>query len=158
MLNFKFISRKIMKEKLLAHLNQLIDDRIAVLQLSIEAAKQSRDNETKSTAGDKYETGRSMAQMELHKLNEQLQQALKQKEAISKIPIDRQHNTIEFGSLVSASSGTYFISVGLGKIEFESHPVFCVSLASPIGRQLEGGKPGDSIKINSSFIEILGIK
>jgi len=69
------------KMKQLIH-NQLLTDldkRIKSAKEFIESAKESRDNDTKSSAGDKFETGREMMQMEIDKNETQLRKALKLK-------------------------------------------------------------------------------
>jgi len=48
------------KTELLATLNTLLNEKIRVLQESIQTTKDSRDSDGKSSAGDKYETGRAM--------------------------------------------------------------------------------------------------
>jgi len=54
-----------------------IDERIQVANQAIQFAQDSANDETKSTAGDKYETGRAMAQLEIEKINAQLNESKK---------------------------------------------------------------------------------
>jgi len=60
------------KAAVLAKLNQLLDEQNALLENMIEEAKKSRDNETKSSVGDKFETGRARLQTEIDRYNIQL--------------------------------------------------------------------------------------
>jgi len=60
------------KKKLLSTLQAILENNSKETRLALEFAKESRDNETKSTAGDKYETGRAMADIEVQKLDMQL--------------------------------------------------------------------------------------
>ena len=46
---------------------KIIDQRIESTKQAIEYARESRDNETKCSSGDKYETGRTMMNFELEK-------------------------------------------------------------------------------------------
>ena len=44
-----------------------LDRKIEVINKAIVLAKDSRNNDTKSSAGDKFETGREMMQIEIEK-------------------------------------------------------------------------------------------
>ena len=65
-----------------------MDKRIETANRDIQLAKESRDNETKSTAGDKYETGRAMVQFELEKNKVQLNKAIQLKNELSQINLN----------------------------------------------------------------------
>ena len=45
-----------------------INQRMATAQQAIHTAQASANEETKSSAGDKYETGRAMMQLEIEKI------------------------------------------------------------------------------------------
>ena len=61
-----------LKEQILNQLLTQLDQKTETAKTAIESAKESRDNDTKSSAGDKFETGREMMQMEIDK-NEALE-------------------------------------------------------------------------------------
>lgn len=63
------------KQSLYTHCQNHINDRISLLEKQLQSLKEARDNETKSSAGDKFETGRAMMQSEVQKIQSQLQQA-----------------------------------------------------------------------------------
>ncbi|MCK7553750.1 hypothetical protein MKQ70_01525 [Chitinophaga sedimenti] len=52
------------KTRLKAAGELLIKDRIATTQLAIDNAQEAANNEGKSSAGDKYETGRAMGHLQ----------------------------------------------------------------------------------------------
>jgi uncharacterized protein YgiM (DUF1202 family) len=135
----------------------VIDEKISVCKNSIESAKESRDNDTKSSVGDKYETNRAMMQIELEKNNQQLAQYLKQKKELSDIDINRTFDKVEFGSLLLTNQGNYFISVGLGKFEIEDGLFYAISMASPIGQILKNRIIGDIIQFQAKNFIIEGI-
>ena len=62
-----------------------VHERIAATQEAIYTAQLSANEETKSSAGDKYETGRAMAQLEIEKNTAQLAEALKLKQMLKQI-------------------------------------------------------------------------
>ena len=62
----------IFKSSLYQHLVKEVNYKIDALSNEIKLLDQSRDSNTKSSAGDKYETDRSMVQLELEKYQSQL--------------------------------------------------------------------------------------
>ena len=149
MINLKYLSQ----QKILTLLNSKTES----IESHITSTKESRDNNTKSSAGDKHETSRAMMQIELENNQKQLQQTLTLKQELSKINLERKYTTADFGSLVLTDKGKYFISIGIGKIEVENETVFAISLASPIGQQLKGKKKGDVVTFNGNTIEVLEV-
>jgi transcription elongation GreA/GreB family factor len=147
-----------MKKQIFKRLNEMLNQRIDAAKKSIEEVIEARDEETKSTIGDKYETGRVMVEMEMDKLNEQLEQALTLKKNLSYVKVDSVSQQVEYGSIVKTNLGTYFIAVGLGVIEVENQKIFCISLASPIGQAIRDKKTGDKVQFQNRVIEILKIE
>ena len=133
------------KSKILVHqkLGEILDGKIEEASLAIASVKESRDNETKSSAGDKHETARAMMQIEMVQNEEQLSKAIHLQNEYSKIKLEKEYNKVEMGSLVFTNHENYFISVGIGKIVIENEIFYAVSLASPIGMFLKDKKPGD---------------
>lgn len=135
----------------------ILEANVSEAKASIESAKESRNSDTKSSAGDKYETGRAMMQMEMEKGEMQLNKALSQLNEFSKINLEKQFKQVEFGSLVLTNNGNYFVSIGLGKMEVDKEIYFAVSLSSPIGSALHFKKVGESFDFNGNKIVILSI-
>jgi len=108
-------TKKALHSQLLQDLNQRIDR----LEYSIRETSDSMKNDTKSSAGDKFETGREMMQIELNNQHAQLNQLLRLKKDLTLIDPNVKTRTIEFGSLVETSNGHYFIAVALGKVKVD---------------------------------------
>jgi transcription elongation GreA/GreB family factor len=140
-----------MKKILLKKLNELLDDRLELTQKSIAEAIESRDEETRSTMGDKYETGRAMVEMEMNKLHEQLDQLIKQKKALSNLKGDSVLDHVDFGSLVETNLGRYFVAVGLGMLTVENEKIYCISLASPVGQAIRDKKAGEKVNFRAEI-------
>lgn len=136
------------KRILYNHILESIDLKISVAKESIELAKEARENDTKSSAGDKFETGREMMQAEIDKNESQIWKAQKAKNNLSKIDLNKSFEKVEFGSLVETTNGNYFISIANGKINIKQKDFFTVSLVSPIGAVLINRKVGDKINFN----------
>lgn len=143
-----------LKAALLWQLHGLLDERIAGLEQSLTATRESRDSDTKSSAGDKYETGREMAQQEMDKQTAQLAKTHCMKRELTAIKPETEKQVAEFGSLVVCDSGNYFISIPLGQIDMCGCQFFCLSLASPLGQALAGRRPGDKLLFNGKTFRI----
>lgn len=146
-----------LKALIVKRLTEAINEKAAIVKNEIQLAIETRDNETKSNVGDKYETTREMMQLEIEKNALQLNKYELQKNELLKIDINKSHHKVELGSFVFTAENTYFISIGLGKIEIENEPVFCISLISPIGKLLQNKKAGDKINFQGKEIRILKI-
>ena len=131
------------KNRLLSHLHQAVDQKIATSKSMIDSAVESKTNETKSTAGDKYETGRAMMQAEQEKSEVRLAQSMYLKNVLNTIKTDHKHKLVQMGSLVSTKDHHYFISIGMGKIILKDHLIYAISPESPIGKLLLGKKVDD---------------
>lgn len=134
-----------------------IEDKIASLQLAIKSIEESRNNETKSSAGDKYETGRAMLHMEEEKSRTQLVKTQELKLLLSEINPETSFDEVALGCLVVCTQGKYFISVPIGKLVLHDETYYCISMASPIGLKLRGKKVGEEISMGDKKIKILNI-
>lgn len=146
-----------LKKELLAQLLQHIDQGIAEMEQAIASAKESRDNESKSSAGDKYETGRAMMQIELENNGRQLEKARRAKQDLHQLNLQETHSVAGQGSLVHTNQGIYFISIGFGKLELAEQPYYAISLASPIGQVLKNAKVGEIVSFQGNVLEVLSI-
>jgi hypothetical protein len=146
-----------LKELIINQINVIIQKRIDDANNAIFSAKESRDKETKSSVGDKYETGRAMVQFELEKHSLQLQKAIDLKNELTKINLNKIHYSVEFGSLVLTNKNNYFISFALGKIEIRNQVFYCISLLSPIGKLLYHKKENDKIMFQGNEFTITKI-
>lgn len=142
------------KEKLYQKCETYIDQRIQSIQDRLRSIEESKNTETKSSAGDKYETGRAMMQIEEDKANAQLQAAQQVKLSLSRIDIHKRSEKVQAASLVYTNRGVYFIAIGLGKVEWEGQLYFCVSANAPIAIALMGKSAGDQVVFNQQTIEI----
>lgn len=147
-----------LKEQLIKHLQRKIRSRLDELNESVNSAKASRDNETKSSVGDKYETSREMINFEIEKFSVQLSKTTKLFIELDKINLQKAYDCVEFGSLVFTNYGNYFISIGIGKIEIKNESFFCISLASPIGKTLHHKNVGEKINFQGKEITIMEIR
>jgi hypothetical protein len=148
------ISFEMIKKDIIAAILNILDNKIELAKQAIDSVKESRDNETKSSVGDKYETGRTMMQFELEKHMVQKNKAENQKNELLKIDINKPYKEVELGSLVLTDAGDFFISTGLGKITIGSRLFFCISPASPAGKLMLGKLTGETFFLQGKQIII----
>lgn len=133
------------KEELYSLCQEYINRRIEASRRAIVEAQESANEETKSLSGDKYETGRAMAQLEIEKNTQQLSESLKLKSALDLVRIDIPSPVVTPGSLIVTDRGTFFIAISLGKVLLRDRSFFVIAPSSPLGQQLMGSKAGDAI-------------
>jgi len=151
------LMKKNIKNKLLEKLHAQLDTQIETAQAAINSAKESKNNETKSSAGDKFETGRAMMQIEQEKNELQLSKTFQLKNLLQQIDIEKETETVGFGSLVTTNRGKYFIAIGIGKIKIENEIYFVISLDSPVGKLLLGKRVGEEIEFRGQRFLVEGI-
>ena len=144
-----------LKKKLLELCLQQVNDKINILQSEFNVYKDSAANETKSTAGDKHDTSKSMMQMEQEKMSAQLKDILNQKKILLSIKVNVLQKTIGLGSLVHTDQGVFFLSIFSKPITIDESLYIPISLQSPIGKELIKSKPGFSFMFNSKQYKVL---
>jgi transcription elongation GreA/GreB family factor len=113
--------------------------------VAIQTAQLSANEETKSSAGDKYETGRAMAQLEIENNSAQLRESMKLKQVLEQISFDQKSTYVQIGSLVTTNQGIFYIAISAGQFVIEDETYFAISAASPIGQKLMG------LRVDASF-------
>jgi transcription elongation GreA/GreB family factor len=120
-------------------------------------AKESRDSDTKSSAGDKFETGREMMQREMDKISASLDMLKGQLAQMKRIDIHENQARVGIGSFIETDAENYYLSVGLGRLTCSGTPFYAISADSPIGELLLGKKNKDSIELRGRKITIKSI-
>lgn len=144
-----------LKEQIVNRILSIVEEKYEEAVKAIQQVKESRDNESKSSVGDKYETGRSMLMFEMEKHSAQLQKAQRQKHELTQINFRKKPDRVKFGSLVFTNRGVYFLAIALGKIELNGEIYFCISPASPFGKLIQNKKVGDKFHFQGNEIILL---
>ena len=133
---------------------KLLTNSIVHATKDYELAKESRDSDTKSSAGDKFETGREMMQREMDKISASIDQSKNQLNFLSKINLNRPYSTVDLGCLIITDQGIYYISIGLGKVEINAEIIYAISLDSPLGQLFKGKRVGDELEFRGKTLKI----
>ncbi len=146
------------KQQLYDFCQTFVEGRISRIRNNIKDVQESLSSETKSSAGDKHETGRAMLQLEREKMGQQLAEAEKIRMVLAKVGLENKSGTVGLGSWVKTSKTDYFLSISAGEYKDNGPSVFCISTGTPIGRLLLGKSEGDTITFNLEEIKILKIE
>lgn len=137
-----------LKEELFKRCTEFILQRINTAETALQQAQEASNDDTKSSAGDKFETTREMMQQDIARNKNLLfdgQQNLQLLNSIEHIPAsDAARN----GSLVWTANGIFYISISAGQIKVDEKVIFAISAASPIGKLLMGKGAGESFSFN----------
>lgn len=144
------------KQKLSLLINQKLSEKIQTFEKLIAETRAS-NNDTKSSMGDKYETGREMLQQEINNLQVQLNEVLKQQDFLKTILI-KPSEKAEKGAIVKTEKGLFFISVSLGEINFDNQKIICISPESPLAKAMNGKQKGDVFSLNNMSQKIVDIQ
>ncbi|HEY0246201.1 MAG TPA: 3-oxoacyl-ACP synthase, partial [Mucilaginibacter sp.] len=123
----------------------------------IKEAQQASKDDTKSSAGDKYETGRAMMQQETDRNMAQLNEANKLKVALNTISINGSADVIEPGSVVITDNGNFYVAISAGTLPVDGETYFAISPASPIGMKMKGLRVGGEFSLNGKAYHIAHI-
>lgn len=130
---------------------EFIMQRINTAEIALKQSQEASNDDTKSSAGDKFETTREMVSQDIARTKNLLfdgQQNLQLLISLESVP--SPGDTVRNGSLVYTSNGIFYISISGGQIKVEDHLVFAISSASPIGKLMIGKKRGESFSFNQS--------
>jgi len=149
--------KNLKKENIITTAQKLLNSKLVELEKAIFNVQNAANEESKSSMGDKYETGRAMAQNDRAMLENQKNELLKDISTFENINFEQETEFVKSGSLVQTSIGYILVSVSLGKIVEGGLSVILISSASPLGTELSGKKVRDTVTMNGRSIQILGI-
>ncbi len=146
-----------LKEKIIEEISKLLEYKISEVEEELNLLTKDKNQITKSSAGDKFETSRATIQSEFDKVSINLIKLKDQLRKIKLISITSKPQKIGYGTLVKTSNSMYMVSIGYGKLRLDSKDIYVISPLSPIGKKLINKQEGESISFNSKNEEILEI-
>lgn len=145
------------KKEVIKAIEVELEERLAVSTQTYNDALESRNNDTKSSAGDKYETSRAMMQQEMDNAEARIHQVKMFKNELQRLPVEEKSDVIISGSFVETDLGMYFLGLSIGKVELQNQIVYAISTASPLGKMLLHKQVGDEIHLNNTKQSIISI-
>lgn len=124
-------------------------ERLASLQDALGA-------ESKSSAGDKHETGRAMIHREMELVEETRARTQAAQETLKKIqgvplPVSGMH----VGALVETTGPWVFVGIPMGKLQLGEDVVLCVGPSAPIVKVWAGIEEGHEVSLGPNRLTIL---
>ncbi len=136
------------KTELLNQCKAFVNLRLKTIEDIISSNQKGLQSETKSSAGDKHETGRAMLQLEMEKAGMQLAGIRNMQEVLAKIDTTKKTKIAHLGSIIETNTGLYFLSISAGKLMIKDKSFYAVSVSSPIGKILLGKKEKEEFYFN----------
>ena len=139
---------------------QLITQRIEAARQQAVQAQESANSEEKSSAGDKYETGRAMGHLQKDMFARQQAEHTREYAALQQIKIDTINTAAMPGAFIYCSNTAsiertgIFIAAGLGRQSIDGQTILFLSSADPLANTLKNKKPGDIITFNGQSLLI----
>ncbi|MCX8490967.1 MAG: 3-oxoacyl-ACP synthase [Cyclobacteriaceae bacterium] len=146
-----------LKEQLWLQCQQIIEQRLATAQQAMNAAQESANQEEKSSAGDKYETARAMAQLERDKAAMQVEENKKMLIVLNQIRHHSSTETVTLGSIVVTDRNKFYVSISAGKLEIGGECYMAISTQSPIGQLLLYKRTGEFFNFNNQTQNIISV-
>lgn len=129
------------KSGVIAELDKQLQTKLSYLTTNLQQAIYSRNSDTKSSAGDKFETSREMAQIEIHKIESEI---LKTQQFI----YDLFSKVTQF---IITDKGAFLISIPFGKLILNDEKIFCISKNAPITKHLINTKKNSFLYNNIKY-------
>jgi hypothetical protein len=134
-----------------------IGQRINTARAAIDQAQEAANSEEKSSAGDKYETGRAMSHLQQEMHSRQLTEYLKELATLHSVNIEQLYTAGRPGAFLRGEGLGFFIAAGLGKHNIDGETIFFLSPHAPLARLLQNKLAGDRITsgtINTTIKEV----
>ncbi len=142
------------KEELYNLCLEFTNSRWKTIQNTISEIQESLTSETKSSAGDKHETGRAMLQLEREKAGNQLAEIIKIKEILSRIDIKKTTKVAGLGSVIYTTKANYYLAISAGELKIAANTFYAISPNTPIGQLLIGKGVGDEVSFRNQKFKI----
>jgi len=142
------------KQELYSECLTYVESKIEQITLAVDELQKASKLETKSSMGDKYETGRASIQLEMDKYAHQLNEFAGMKRVLFQISVDKEYQTVQPGCVVRTNHINYFIAINAGEFEITGTKYLTISLASPLGKELFKRSTGDVFTFRNKDFKI----
>lgn len=147
-----------MKAEILEKVKEIIEKRMHTSWQAMEAAKNSANEEGKSSAGDKYETARAMGQIDREMNGRMYEQAQLERLILEKINPQIVHTNVSLGALVKTTMGDFFVAIGAGVVALNGKNMMVISPQAPIGQILMGKTRNDTFEFRGKNYKVLSVE
>lgn len=147
-----------LKLRLYKHCLDYVNHQIDIINRALDDAQSAANDETKNSAGDKYETGRAMKQRESEVLVKRLNDYHALQKTLHFIDISKKCDHVRSGALVTTSIGVFFIAISADEVVIDNEEYCLISQESPIGAAMLNCKAGGSFQFRGKAVKILSVE
>lgn len=97
---------------------------------------------------DLYDPYRTQMLSKRDMFAQQLEKAIQDKQLLEKLQPCEECDTVHFGSAVITDKQKLFVSIGLGKFEYDGDTWYAISPRVPLYEAIKGRKKGDTFTFN----------
>lgn len=149
---------KLDKKEVVDRIEKALLDRINTNIEEINSLEKEMGEETKSSAGDKFETAREMMNQSITRMQDSLQQQKKQLQQLQALKRIHSTDKVGMGSFVSCEKAYFLFGIAFGKVNSSKGNIFALSLSSPLGKLFLNKGVGDRVKMNQTNYTIKSIE
>jgi hypothetical protein len=132
----------------------LIHRRIEAARQAADQAQQSANQEEKSSAGDKYETGRAMGHLQQEMYARQQAEYEREYTTLRQVRTDMLCTSAVPGAFIRCPGINFFLAAGLGRQTVDGNTVLFLSPAAPLAKILQNKRAGDTFVFNGQTLSI----
>lgn len=144
-----------LKQALFLYCLEQLERKRETFSEALQNIEADRSSETKSSAGDKYETSREMMRQEMDKLLDRIRAVELDQKILNALQEYKAVKAVTHGSLVKTDNGIFWIAISFGRTQMaEGVEVMVISSDSPIGAALMHKKVGDTASYNNKHFTI----
>ncbi len=145
------------KTTIISFIRQHLEAQLTDYIEELHSVNEEIGKETKSSAGDKFETSREMMNQEVGRIEERIAYLKKQTNYLNQIPLSTV-DSIQSGSLVLTNHGLFFFGIAFGKLDIDKEILMGLSLNSPLGKLMANKKNGDKLTFMSRNYDIQNVQ
>jgi hypothetical protein len=155
-MNYYYESLYLMIEKseLIHFLQSKLKGQLQEIEAETAAIENEIANETKSSAGDKFETSREMMNQSRDRLQENAAIIVKHLKSINAINSNKKIESVIPGALIITNFGSFLFGPSIGTISFQNQTLFCLSITSPIGVSFANKIKGEQVEFRGRSYQI----
>jgi len=145
------------KSRVVAQCRAILLARQTDYRRELASLDEASARETKSSAGDKYETAREMIAQSRRLLEGNLAVVDATLATLERISAAAPQARCGMGSLLETSQGWLLVGASLGEVEVDGMTIRTLSLASPLGQALKGREAGNRLPWRGEEILVLSV-
>jgi len=147
-----------LKQRIHAYCLALLQERIDEAEKAIKRAEDASIQEDKSSAGDKYETGRAMGHLDQERYKKVRHEARLALQFTRQLDPNTRHESMRPGALALTEAGIFYIGPGIGERQLDEHRLYLISAGSPAGKALIGKKMGETFPFAGKEVSIVHLQ